>query len=732
MGITRFIKWLSALALTGLLAACGGGGGSAGTPILGGGTGTGASSSSTSAKLALSLSTSTVTSASPALVTATLTTAAGAPFAGQVIKFSTRDGLGTVSVASALTDATGRATTSLTPKTGSVSGADTVVASYEPTSGSSGSAITAAAGFQLTATSVSISGFTSDVTALGAYGQTALNLVLSGTNSTEPVTVTLSSSCVTLGRATLTPTTATFNTGRTTFTYRDQGCGALSPSDTIQVTVAGTSLTSSVQLNLGSPTAASIAFVSASPEVVYLKGTGLAENSNVVFQVRDANGQGLPGVDVSLSPSTLAGGLLLDDLGGAGMPITKRTDSNGQVTVRINAGTVPTPVRVIATLRANPTISTVSSNLAVAVGLPSQNNFSLSQGTINIEGYNVDGVANTYKVIASDRLGNPVPAGTAINFVAEGGQVQAVGFTTVRNGLADVTVNYQTSSPRPTDGRVTVVAYAIGEESFLDANGNNVYDAGEDYQDLGDVFIDRRFNGNYSTIDDQFVSLSIAGKSACNVAASSLLRLDATVPSRVVDQTGAAISSCESGWGRAYVRRAQQTILATSSARPVYGSELPLKAAASSLSACTASGLNLINPVDAASRGLSGPYNADESANRSTFYPVGSVEIYDTKKSGVFAFFVADANPVALNPMAAGTTVTVSATTGLTATVAGGSPIPNTASPTGVAINYSFDDTTDEGTLTISFRSPGGLVSAFSQRLVKGASPSTGMVACQP
>ena len=59
-------------------------------------------------------------------------------------------------------------------------------------------------------------------------------------------------------------------------------------------------------------------------------------------------------------------------------------------------------------------------------GLPSQLNFSVSQATINIEGYKIQGTPNTYTVIASDRLGNPVPDGTAINFIAEGGQIQAI------------------------------------------------------------------------------------------------------------------------------------------------------------------------------------------------------------------------------------------------------------------------------------------------------------------
>ena len=73
--------------------------------------------------------------------------------------------------------------------------------------------------------------------------------------------------------------------------------------------------------------------------------------------------------------------------------------------VILNSGTIPTPVRVKATL-AGSSISTVSSSLSIAVGLPSQLNFSLSQGTKNIEGYNIDGTPNTYQIIASDRSGS--------------------------------------------------------------------------------------------------------------------------------------------------------------------------------------------------------------------------------------------------------------------------------------------------------------------------------------
>ena len=164
--------------------------------------------------------------------------------------------------------------------------------------------------------------------------------------------------------------------------------------------------------------------------------------------------------------------------------------------MRVNSGTLPTPVRVNARCRAaTPVIATVSSNLSVAVGLPSQLNFSLSQGTKNIEGYNIDGTPNTYQIIAADRSGNPVPAGTSINFVTEGGQVEAIKQTQLVSGIARTTANFVSSEPRPVDGRVTVTAYALGEESFLDLNGNNVRDAGESFQDLGNIFKDRNFDG---------------------------------------------------------------------------------------------------------------------------------------------------------------------------------------------------------------------------------------------
>ncbi len=730
---TAALRRLTALIVSVSLAACGGGGGSSGDPVLGGGSppsgGGGGGTSTPIASMTVSLSSTTVTVASPATVTVKVVNRAGTALPGQVVEFSSTLGLGKFSAPSALTDANGLAAVQVSPATSTATGADTVTARTTV----SGTEITAGTGFQLTATNVTLTSFTSDLgtSPLSAYGQTGLTVVLGNATAGNPVNVVLTSSCVTQGKATLTPAAVTTSTGRAVFTYRDNGCGALASTDAIQASVTGTSLTSSLSLSLTQPTVSSIAFISSTPDTIYLKGSGYVENANVKFRVVDANGNGVPQQQVSFEPTTLAGGLLVD---GSSAPASKVTDSNGEVIVRINSGTVPTPVRVRATLVGS-NISTVSSNLSIAVGLPSQLNYSLSQGTINIEGYDYDGTPNTYTIIASDRLGNPVPEGTSMNFVAEGGQIQAVRQSAVSNGLSTTTANFLSSEPRPRDGRITIVSYALGEESFLDRDGDNVYTTAgplgpEDYQDLGAIFIDRLFNfggrdpsafntarfdpsKGYNLDEDQVISLGNTGNSTCASSVSALLDLDRSIPVKP--------GTCVPGWGSAYVRRATETILSRSTSRILFGEST--QGILTSYQADTQAGCP-------SAKSLIRYYDETDQAQARTYYPLeGSGAFVGTGTEGAFSLTVADSNPVAYNPMPAGTVVTVAATSGLAATVLSGSPVPSTREPTGVRVSFKFDDTTQAGSITVTTTTPKGVVSSASVGL-KRAAPQTAGVAC--
>lgn len=694
LGWRRLAQAALGLGMTAALVACGGGGGGAGDSVFpgtGGSTGTPGNPSSTdTATVSLTLSSATVTAGAPATAAVTVVNKSGAPIPGLVVKFSTDAGMGSFSAASALTDANGAASVVVSPAQASSTGADTLRATVSY----AGKDYAASTGFQLTATNVTIASFTSDVAqggSLSAYGQANLTVNLSGTSATTPVNLVLTSSCAAQGKGTITPASQTTSTGKATFTFRDGGCGAVAGSENLQIAVTGTSLTQSLTLPVASPLASSIGFVSSQPSSIYLKGSGYVESANVTFQVKDANNNGLPGQTVVLEPSVLVGGLTLDGQTGS---VSKTTDSNGNVIVRINAGTVPTPVRIKATLQGS-NISTVSSALAIAVGLPSQLSFSFSQGTKNIEGASIDGTPNTYTIIAADRLGNPVPDGTAINFVATGGQVQAIKQTALDGrGIATATANFATASPVPANGRITVVAYALGEESFLDTNGNNVYDAGEDFQDLGDIYVDRLYDGTYQASDDQYISLGTGEAKACLSAASPLLGTDVTIPVRP--------STCGQAWGRAYVRRALQTIFSTSAANPMWGKTWPAGAVG-------------VGGVCTAPTSLTTTYVANVAQN-SNFRQVNGTLLFAMDSSGVMTFNASDANSVAFNPVAAGTVVSAtSATDGLTASVLGGSPVPSTLSPTGVQITYKFDLTkADQGTIAINFRSPSGLVTSQS------------------
>jgi len=233
----------------------------------------------------------------------------------------------------------------------------------------------------------------------------------------------------------------------------------------------------------------SIEFISATPTNIRLKGLG-NETSTVVFRIVDVLGNPLPDQLITFSLNTDVGELTL-------APTSATSNSNGEVQTTVQAGTVATPVRVTATLASNPSIKTQSELLVVSTGIPDQNSFSLSIETFNPEAYNYDGVKVAVTVHAADRFNNPVPDGTAIYFTTEGGAIEPSCTTTA----GTCSVMWTSQAPRPADGRVTVTAIAIGEESFLDTNGNGVFDDADTFDDMPEAFQD--FNENTVRDDDE-------------------------------------------------------------------------------------------------------------------------------------------------------------------------------------------------------------------------------------
>ncbi|SDF93818.1 MULTISPECIES: Ig-like domain-containing protein [unclassified Duganella] len=291
---------------------------------------------------------------------------------------------------------------------------------------------------------------------------------------------------------------------------------------TASATVSTIPLSASANYTVGSSPGTSgsqLTFVSATPQTIALKGTGGAgrqESAIVTFKVLDSGGNPVAGQNVSFALNTTVGGITFT-------PASASSNAAGLVSTTVSSGTINTPVRVTATL--NGSITSLSDQLVVSTGVPEQNSFSLSAVIKNIEGGQFNGcTAPTGTVITArlaDHFHNPAPDGTAVSFTAEGGSIDASCLTgliqttqpdgsvlTTKGSPGECTVRFCAGNPRPADGRVTILAYALGEESFSDSNGNNRYDAGEPYTDLGETFRNDRAvtDANANGRDDAYTT----------------------------------------------------------------------------------------------------------------------------------------------------------------------------------------------------------------------------------
>jgi hypothetical protein len=337
-----------------------------------------------------------------------------------------------------------------------------------------------------------------------------------------PVTVTFSSSCISQGQATIaasgtstagaTADTVTSSTGTIDATYTATGCSGADVI-TASTAVASTNLTASGTVTVAAAAIGSIQFESATPSSIGLKGTGLNETSTVVFKVVDSSGGARPGVTVTFSLNTTAGGLNL-------APTTATSGTDGTVQTVVSSGTEHTAVRVTATI-ASPALSTQSSALNVTTGLPASGAFSIavaapSYGSLacpNVEAYGIDLVTVPITVQLADRYNNPAPDGTTVAFVTNGGHIEGsctTPFPTSASGNGICQVTWTSANPRPTtsstppvyrNGRATILATAIGEESFDDVHQTGYYEAGDPFSDLGEPYLDANESGAYVSGD---------------------------------------------------------------------------------------------------------------------------------------------------------------------------------------------------------------------------------------
>ncbi|GAB5414648.1 MAG: hypothetical protein Cons2KO_22510 [Congregibacter sp.] len=255
----------------------------------------------------------------------------------------------------------------------------------------------------------------------------------------------------------------------------------------------------------------------------------------------------IAGVAVNFELSNTTGGIQL-------LNTTAVTDANGLARAEVRAGNVSSSTLVIASFDAgepsgNSSPQSANSNqIVVSTGITDQNSISLEAEERYVPyAAEVDGVSVIITVTAADKFNNPVPDGTSAVFTTEYGDIDSSCLIGESNGaryqsrLGDAAplrgtcrVLWVSQNPRfPTlnadsletieddgdyicpgiigvDGpcpndmgagrglRSTVTVNIVGEEFFVDSNGNGIYDEGEAFENLPEAFIDHNEDGVYT------------------------------------------------------------------------------------------------------------------------------------------------------------------------------------------------------------------------------------------
>lgn len=518
---SHFTKKIFAFLAATILVSCGGGGGNPGS--------TGSTTSSTGTS---TTSGSTTTTSTTGSVSLTLVDQAGAVITGrtlsqtqqQFLKVVVKDAKGAVAPLSTVKVTADDKLLTVTPSGGLLTD-NLGVAQFRvaPASVTSSGVVTVSVASKVNAVDVTqtidlqinpgvidLGTLSLNPTVLqrGQSLNVSASVLLNGLAATSnSVSVAFSSTC-----GTVSPTSALVDSvGKASAVVQTSIQGDCS----VTATAGGKSVISTYKVT--APPIAGLQFVKAAPTTIYQTGSTGANTSIVQFMVIDTVGGPVSGIAVTASLSNLDGGINF-----CNSPSTATSGADGIVAFSVCAGTLPTNVQVKAALVDTPTVTTSSNILTIQTGLPTQRFFSLSASQFNYyvgSGFTdlIDGNLIDINIRAADRQGNPVPNGTPITFVTEGGQINTVDGKNLSSCLINdggctvklIGQNYRPwgstaagGDPRP--GRVTVLAYADGEESFIDSNNNNRYDAGELFEDLGTPYIDkdesRTFTSAYTNL----------------------------------------------------------------------------------------------------------------------------------------------------------------------------------------------------------------------------------------
>lgn len=511
MGILRLSKImdtrkltgkLSAIAISILLASCGGGGGGY-YDKNDNGTGNGNGGTTVEAVNITNIALYDVNNAVTNSITAAGVTAkvkvtdkTGKGISGAVVTFSGEGVVFGTTNAAVLTNADGEASISIKPQDLNTTGAYQIsaTANYNGTS-----ATTIPYNFSLQASNIVLVDMAAATTNLESGASTNITLKTQDNNTKinqNNVTVNFSTNCGTFEPATV----VSSNQGDVITSYKAIGVdGKLCEGKRTITASTSNNVSSTVEVNIAATEANSLVYTTSNAVNLGIKNSGSATSGQIEFTLY-ANGTPAANKDVNIELVRAPEDLSFISLGNRAIK-TVKSDPNGKVVVTLYPGDKPGPVEIKATLASNSSVSALSKNVAVSTGRVTQNGLSLSVSKNSLQNA-IDGDVATITARMVDRTGNPVPDGTVISFVSEGGKVEP----NCSSVKGECSVVLSTQNPRPLnnniavlDNRITVLAYVEGDKSFTDLDGDNLYTKGVDklISNIGSFFRDDNENNQY-------------------------------------------------------------------------------------------------------------------------------------------------------------------------------------------------------------------------------------------
>ncbi|MCJ8512988.1 hypothetical protein [Acinetobacter lwoffii] len=440
-----------------------------------------------------------------------VTDQSGKGISGALVTFTVTGGvvLGS-SNGAVLTNTNGEASISVKPENLNTNGAYQIsaVADFDGTEAS-----TPALNFSLQATNIILVDLTAASTQLESGGSTNITLKTQDANTKvnqNNVNVEFTAPCGKFEPATV----VSSNQGNVTTTYKAIGTDGKLCTGTQKISATGLNIPEvGIDVSIKALEANSLVYTSNKVNLGIRK-SGSASSGQIEFTLY-ANGVPIADQDVLIEKVQAPEDLSFVSFGNQNNK-TIKSDSNGKVIVNLYPGDKPGPVEIRATLVSDKNVSAVSKNVSVSIGRVTQDGLSLSVSKNSLQNV-IDGDTATITARMVDRTRNPVPDGTVISFVSEGGKVEP-NCSTVQ-GVCSVTLT--TQEPRPLDNRVTVLAYVEGDKSFTDLDGDNLYTKGVDrlLSNIGSFFRDdnedNQYNKDYGIGEFLYNRAILGNKATC-------------------------------------------------------------------------------------------------------------------------------------------------------------------------------------------------------------------------